>query len=62
MIVVDFENVEQISEALKGTDVVINLLGVGGEDLYKSSSVLLQASKIAAVKRFIPNEWVHDAS
>jgi len=51
---VDFNSVEEVTEALKGQDAVVSVVGTAG---YASQKTLADAAVAAKVQRFIPSEF-----
>ncbi|CAG8767486.1 26562_t:CDS:2 [Gigaspora margarita] len=51
----DFNDKNDLINTIKGTDVFISAVGYG--DYYNNQIILLNASKEAGVKRFIPSEF-----
>ena len=61
--VVDFGNVDQIAEALKGATALLSFLAVPEkEEFIRINRNLIKACQQAGVKRFVPGEWAGDAS
>ncbi|GKT47604.1 pinoresinol reductase 2 [Colletotrichum spaethianum] len=51
---VDINSVEEVTEALKGQDAVVSIVGTAG---FASQKALADAAVAAKVKRFIPSEF-----
>ncbi|GBC02778.1 hypothetical protein RclHR1_04810009 [Rhizophagus clarus] len=57
IVYIDYDQKDDLVEALKGSDVVISVLGYSDGKLYENQIPLLTAAKEASVKRFIPSEF-----
>lgn len=55
IVVVDFEKVDSLTQALKGVDAVIST--VAGAALHQPQLNLVEASKAAGVRRFVPSDF-----
>jgi hypothetical protein len=63
VITVDYENVEQLTNAVKGSYAVLSMFNPVDKPLaLRLNSNLLQATKQAGVKKFIPSEWGTDTT
>jgi hypothetical protein len=63
VIVVDYDNVDQLADAVKGSYVLMPFFNPIDKQLaVKLNTNLIQAAKRAGVKRFIPSEWSTDTT
>lgn len=54
---IDYEDVAQLADALKGVHTVLSFIAGAGDSAYLPQKVLIDASIQAGVKRFAPSEW-----
>ncbi|KAK5993732.1 Oxidoreductase BOA1 [Cladobotryum mycophilum] len=54
---VDYKSIDQLTEALRGVHTVISCVWSFGPEVTTTQLALLEASKAAGVKRFVPSDW-----